>query len=269
MLLQHATSIRCLKMYLQLPIEHGNRYRSLSQKARVVTELWAEKNVFCAACSCNQLNRTKNNTEAIDFLCPDCGALYQLKSSSRPIRNKIIDAGFDAMMRAIRCNRLPHLLVLQHADNYVQDLIMIPGFALAASAIEPRKPLSQNARRAGWIGCSIVITLIPPEGRIYLVKDRKEIQSKEVREQYEYIDTISKIPPTSRGWTLDVLNGLHGIRKRVFTLDDAYLLETKLAILHPKNKNIRPKIRQQLQILRDLGYLQFKSRGLYEFTSHQ
>jgi type II restriction enzyme len=257
------------KMYLQLPIEQGSRYRSLSQKARVITELWAEKNIFCVACSSNQLNRAKNNTEAFDLLCPDCGAFYQLKSTARPIRNKIIDSGYNAMMRAIRRNCLPHLLVLRYSENLVYDLMMIPGFALSASAIEPRKPLSQNARRAGWIGCSIIISYIPPEGRIFLINERNVIQSKDVREQYKIIDSISKIPPTCRGWTLDVLNGLHSLKKTVFSLDEVYTLEAKLADMHPKNKNIRPKIRQQLQILRDMGFLHFISRGLYEVTNHQ
>ena len=32
---------------------------------------------------------------------------------------------------------------------------------------------------------------------------------------------------------------------------------------HPQNNNIRPKIRQQLQVLRDKGVIEFLGRGLY------
>ena len=33
--------------------------------------------------------------------------------------------------------------------------------------------------------------------------------------------------------------------------------------LHPDNRHVRDKIRQQLQVLRDHGYLEFVSRGSY------
>jgi len=40
-----------------------------------------------------------------------------------------------------------------------------------------------------------------------------------------------------------------------FTNDDAYTLTTRLEKLHPGNRHIRDKIRQQLQVLRDAGLL--------------
>ena len=48
-----------------------------------------------------------------------------------------------------------------------------------------------------------------------------------------------------------------------FTLDDVYAFEPDLARLYPGNNNVRPKIRQQLQVLRDQGFLQFTARGRY------
>ena len=40
-----------------------------------------------------------------------------------------------------------------------------------------------------------------------------------------------------------------------FTLDDVYAFEPHLSRLYPDNRNVRPKIRQQLQVLRDHGWL--------------
>ncbi len=34
-------------------------------------------------------------------------------------------------------------------------------------------------------------------------------------------------------------------------------------ICYPNNKNVRPKIRQQLQVLRDLGLIEFEGQGKY------
>jgi type II restriction enzyme len=53
------------------------------------------------------------------------------------------------------------------------------------------------------------------------------------------------------------------LNKTPFTNDDAYALEKHLSALHPDNKNVRPKIRQQLQVLRDLGLLTHDRPGLW------
>jgi type II restriction enzyme len=56
---------------------------------------------------------------------------------------------------------------------------------------------------------------------------------------------------------------VHKIRKIRFTLQDLYDHESYLQRLHPRNQNVRPKIRQQLQVLRDLGMIEFTSPGKY------
>ena len=52
--------------------------------------------------------------------------------------------------------------------------------------------------------------------------------------------------------------------KQKFTLNDVYAFEDKLDKLHPENKHIKDKIRQQLQVLRDKGYVEFLGRGVYQ-----
>jgi hypothetical protein len=39
----------------------------------------------------------------------------------------------------------------------VENVILIPRFAFPLSAIEKRKPLAETARRAGWVGCNILL----------------------------------------------------------------------------------------------------------------
>ena len=43
-------------------------------------------------------------------------------------------------------------------------------------------------------------------------------------------------------------------------------LKNALSKKHPDNHHIKPKIRQQLQFLRDKGYLEFVERGRYRLT---
>lgn len=66
------------------------------------------------------------------------------------------------------------------------------------------------------------------------------------------------------GWKKDVFNCLLNIKKDVFDLDEVYEFEHQLFRLHPENRNVRPKIRQQLQFFRDMGLLEFTERkGIY------
>ena len=69
------------------------------------------------------------------------------------------------------------------------------------------------------------------------------------------------------GWTDDIVQILRIMRLSVgdqFTLAEVYSSEEILKQLYPKNNTIKAKIRQQLQILQDNGYLEFvNNNGLY------
>jgi len=48
-----------------------------------------------------------------------------------------------------------------------------------------------------------------------------------------------------------------------FNLSDMYSFESELAQKHPNNNFIQPKIRQQLQVLRNKGLIEFVAPGIY------
>lgn len=254
-------------MILNLPIQTAQGYNSPSQKVRVMTEAWTLSNMYCPACISNHLTETPSGTEAVDFICPQCDSGFQLKAMSRPIGRKIVDAAYEAMLRAILQNRLPHFLFLSYSNltSTVNDLLLIPNFCLPKSAIERRNPLKPTARRAGWIGCNIVLDYVPPEGRIQVIHSGNIISKSSVRRNFHNVQPLTDFSVQKRGWTLDVLTALRSLKKPEFTIDDAYSFERILSRQHPDNRHIRPKIRQQLQILRDLGYLEFVSRGSYRW----
>jgi type II restriction enzyme len=68
----------------------------------------------------------------------------------------------------------------------------------------------------------------------------------------------------SEGWASDVLFYVQKIGRPDFTLTDVYGFEAELAKLHPENKHVKAKIRQQLQVLRDAGNLKFVAPGQYQ-----
>ena len=67
----------------------------------------------------------------------------------------------------------------------------------------------------------------------------------------------------AKGRLLDVLICVERIKKQEFSLDDVYAFEGVLKAKHPANNNVRAKIRQQLQFLRDKGVVEFEGRGKY------
>jgi hypothetical protein len=71
---------------------------------------------------------------------------------------------------------------------------------------------------------------------------------------------VSNLSP----WEKDVFACLEKIENDVFTLGEAYSYEIYLNSLHPNNKNVQAKIRQQLQYLRDIGLVEFVKPGLYK-----
>lgn len=62
---------------------------------------------------------------------------------------------------------------------------------------------------------------------------------------------------------MDVLNCIDKIDKQEFCLQDVYDFSPSLQIRHPLNNNVEPKIRQQLQMLRDGGFIEFLGNGCY------
>ena len=223
--------------------------------------------MYCPACSSDRLTAAPNNTPGVDFNCSRCAQLFQLKSRKSSLANRIVDSAYGKMIEAIRSDQAPNLFLLQYTPAWsVANLLLVPSFFLTESAIEKRKPLSSSARRAGWVGCNILFDRIAPDGRILIVKDGLPIGKAEVREQFDRVRPFRHLKADARGWTLEVLNVIRRLGKSDFSIGELYEFEDTLKQLHPANKNIKPKIRQQLQVLRDIGYLSFEDRGQYRLS---
>jgi type II restriction enzyme len=251
-----------------LPVEGLSNYTSKSQRARIGTECWALANLYCPNCNSPHLTSAPANNPAIDYDCPKCRSPFQLKSQSSKLGSRIVDAAYSTMIRAILENRTPNLFAIHYEPLRwrIANLILIPQFAFPLSAVEKRNPLSATARRAGWVGCNILLNAIPLDARIVVIREGKPSSPQHVRREYARLKPLATLDAKQRGWTLDVLNAIRSLGKSHFNLAEAYTLEGTLAQLHPANRHVRPKIRQQLQVLRDLGLLEFAARGEYRLT---
>lgn len=243
----------------------SNNYKSNSQIARVLTEGWVGNNSYCPCCGNPFLTHFKNNSPVADFFCDECKEEFELKSKKGVLSNIINDGAYRTMIGRINSNRNPNFLFLTYSQDWsVNNFILIPNHFFTPDIIQKRKELSQKAKRRGWIGCNIDISNIPASGKIFIIKDKKEVDKQKVIDDYNKCKSIKTANLESRGWTMDVLSCVEKIRTDRFSLNEIYSFERELQLRHPKNKFIKDKIRQQLQYLRDKGFIEFVTRGNYK-----
>ena len=111
---------------------------------------------------------------------------------------------------------------------------------------------------------STILSKVPTE------KARPELRvaEKELRQRIEesrdiYEGGVQSIIEGLSTWKKSVFLVLNQIPKTIFNLEDVYAFEEKLSREYPDNRFIKEQIRKQLQVLRDLGLVEFLERGKY------
>lgn len=242
----------------------GEKYKSKSQKIRVMSENWISQNMFCPRCGNPHIKDLKNNQPVADMQCDHCREIFELKSKKGKLGNKINDGAYSTMIDRITSAANPDLFIMRYSPSYdVIDLTLVPKFFFVPKIIERRKPLASTAKRAGWAGCNILYSEIPEQGKISIIKNGILELPDKVVDKYSRIEKLETGNLDSRGWLLDVLNCINDIKSNEFSLQDMYSYTEKLQNLHLNNHNIKAKIRQQLQFLRDKGFIEFLGRGYY------
>lgn len=250
-------------MHLQLPTSLAFPYQSRSQRVRVMTERWASDNVFCPACL-RPIHATPPNTPSTDFSCSACAQSFELKSKLGRFGSKVVDGAYSTMASRIIEGTQPNLFLLSYDASFRVDRFeVIPRSFLTLPVIQKRKPLADTARRRGWVGCNIVISDVPQDGRIAYVRDARPVAREAVGRQWRGSKFLESVAPEARGWLVATMNCVRQLSRAHFTLGDVYSFESKLQEQFPNNRHIRPKLRQQLQLLRDRGWLRFEGSGRY------
>ena len=252
-------------MDLNLNIELAKGYSSNSQIARVLTETWVKLNSYCPSCGEKPLNDFENNRPVADFYCTKCMEEFELKSKSGKFSNTITDGAYDTMIQRITSDTNPNFFFLTYSKEFtVDNFLIIPKQFFTPEIIIKRKPLSETARRVGWTGCNIDISKVSELGKIFLVEKAKIIKPEIVQTAFNKTTFLRNKSIDAKGWILDILNCIEKIPNNDFTLKDIYNFEKDLKLKYPNNNFIKDKIRQQLQLLRDRGIIEFNCRGAYK-----
>jgi len=243
-------------------------FSSRSQRIRVLSEAWAAEHLFCPQCG-GGLSRFPNNSPVADFFCAKCKEEYELKSSSSIRCARIPGGAYQAMIRRLLDDNNPNFIMLRYdkASLAVREVFVVPRYYFVPGLIRKRAPLAATARRAGWVGCTIELDKVPQAGRIALVAGGKTRSKADVRNAWLATGKVRLGQEKGRGWLLAVVRCIESLHSMEFCLADLYAQEERFKRLHPENRNIKAKLRQQLQILRNQGCLQFIGPGRYRLSA--
>jgi hypothetical protein len=249
--------------------ESQSSYSSGSQKARTWTESWVGVQAYCPHCGNAKLSTFPNNNPLADFFCASCSEQYELKSQKGKFGAKVLDGEFKTKCERLSASNNPNLFLMNYdlKSLAVVNLFIVPKHFFVREIIEERKPLKATARRAGWIGSKILLDRVPESGKIHIIQNSVVRPRELVLAEWQKTLFLRSESPETRGWLLDVMKCVESLGKGEFTLDEVYAFERHLGDLYPGNQNVRPKIRQQLQYLRDRGFIEFVSRGHYRLRS--
>jgi len=242
----------------------ASAYKSPSQIVRVLSEDWVAKQSYCPNCSAQPLAEFANNEPVADFYCANCKEQFELKSKKAKLSQIINDGAYETMLARINSDDNPSFFFLTYSPEFtVNNFLIIPKQFFKPEIIIKRKPLAATAKRAGWVGCNIDLRQVPESGKVFLVKDKTVIARDTVTQQFQKTLFLRQQSLDSRGWTLDVWQCIDRLDDK-FNLKQVYAFADELQAKHPDNNHVKDKIRQQLQVLRDKGIIEFLGRGYYQ-----
>jgi type II restriction enzyme len=258
--------------------EAKKSYFSPSQRARFITEKWARDNLYCPRCGL-PLQQYRSNTKVYDFYCDHSNQEFslitmpsldnfQLKGMRSFPHNyyprRIVGAEYSTTVKSLKKGNFPSLILLHYEpkSEEMRDGLFIHRLSVTLESIYPRKPLSRNARRKGWQGSIIDLDAIPQVGQVPVIKNSRIIPKNTVLRKWDSVERILQGNISQRSWITDILLIVDRLQDS-FYAQEVYAYQPILEKLHPNNKHIKDKIRQQLQLLRDRGYLVFQGNGKY------
>ena len=153
---------KCFKKSLQKVPSHWKKQSRIYGEA---CELWISDNYLCPVCNGGALLKLKTNIKSIDHRCLNCDEKFQVKASKSPFVKKdgsvkFAGAEYTTTLNSLNSESKWNLILVEYNknDSKINRVGVILQNNITKENIIPRKPLSPNARRAGWQGCNFKFT---------------------------------------------------------------------------------------------------------------
>ena len=145
-------------------------WKSNSKIIGKAAEIYSREKIQCIKCNEISWLECITNAKPKDQICKKCGKKYQIKckNTTEKLYNKIkensefktIRAEYNTTLKSIE-DQIDYIIILYKKIDYnILDIIHIKSNNITSNNIIPRKPLSNNAKRAGWQGCNLYFTNI-------------------------------------------------------------------------------------------------------------
>ena len=232
------------------------------QVIKVLTETWTANNIFCPVCW-SALDNHKTDKPINDLFCIDCSNDFELKASKWKFTKKLAAGSYQKAIDSIEAKPM-HLFVLKYSDDFtITNFLVIPKYFFTKQVIIKRPNALKS--RPNYFMSDIDFSSIPESWKIHYINNWTYKTRTEILKEWQRVRFLDKEKQESKWWIFDIMKCIEKLEKDEFVLQEIYAFESDLKILHPENKNIKAKIRQQLQFLRDKWYLEFlEKRGNYK-----
>ncbi len=223
--------------------EEQTPFEGPTQKARFWTEAWVRSQVYCPNCGEPHIDKYENNRPVADFFCASCREEYELKAQKNKFGTKVLDGAFRTMLQRLDASNNPSLMLMNYDLKAlsVTNLFVVPKHFFVPEIIEKRKPLAATARRAGWVGCNILLSGIPDAGKIFFVKNGQPLPKEGVLDKWRHTLFLRNEGTDARGWLIEVMKCVDLIGRSEFELSDVYVFEGRLSQLYPSNRHVKQK----------------------------
>jgi len=146
----------------------ADRLTRNTQRARVISEAWFATEGYCLNCDSERLKATTAGTIARDFECRVCGQPYELKSAAKAHTRIVQDGGFDSMMRRIRAQEAPALMLMHYSPAWsVQRLVAVHPVFLTQVVVRKRaKPHIRPGTKQEYWMCDLDLQGFLPMERL-------------------------------------------------------------------------------------------------------
>jgi len=148
-----------------LQIKENTKWKSESRIVGEALENYIKDNINCPRCNENNFEKCKTNEKSKDLICIGCNQNIQVKGKSATqkqvnmIKNinkfKTIGGEYSTTLKNMD-QQIDYLIILYEKPYKIINILYIKYENINLSCIIPRKPLSINAKRAGWQGCSLI-----------------------------------------------------------------------------------------------------------------
>lgn len=149
-----------------MQIRNNNNWKNESRIIGEACEEYFKNCIKCVKCKNTNFEKYKTNEKSKDLFCLDCNQIYQIKAkcaTQKQINNiicknkfKTIGGEYSTTINNINEN-IDYIIIIYEKNYYeIKKILYIKNEFINAECIIPRKPLSLNAKRAGWQGCNII-----------------------------------------------------------------------------------------------------------------